>query len=83
MCSCYIMPEIQWIADTVRIVAFITAAAPVQRILNHVGEPAEPPRIVPARGPPASDDPPVDLVPHWEVLAQPSPEYVFDQQVHW
>ena len=54
---------IQPIADTVRIVAFITQAAPVQRILNHIGEPAEPPRIAPARGLPAWDDPPIDAVP--------------------
>jgi hypothetical protein len=44
-----------------RIVAFITET--VRRILTHIGEPAEPPRIAPARGPPAWDDPPVDLVP--------------------
>ena len=66
-----------------RIVAFITEAAPVQRILEHVGEPAQPPRISPARGPPAWDDPPVDLGPDWEALAQPSPEYVFNQEVQW
>jgi len=64
-----------------RIVAFITET--VRRILTHIGEPAEPPRIAPARGPPAWDDPPVDLVPDWEALAQPSPEYVFDQEVQW
>ena len=74
---------IQPIADTVRIVAFITEAAPVQRILNHIGEPAEPPRISPARGPPAWDDPPVEAVPDWDALAQPQAEYVFDQQVQW
>ena len=45
-----------------RIVAFITETA-LRRILTHIGEPAEPPRIAPARGPPAWDDPPVDLVP--------------------
>jgi len=66
-----------------RIVAFITEAAPVQRILKHVGEPPEPPRISPARGPPAWDDPPVDLGPDWEALAQASPEYVFNQEVQW
>ena len=64
-----------------RIVAFITEAAPVQRILNHSGEPAEPPRISPARGPPR--DPPVEAVPDGNALAQPQPEYVFDQQVQW
>ena len=66
-----------------RIVAFITEAAPVRRILNHIGEPAEPPRIAPARGPPAWDDPPVEAVPDWDALAQPSPEYVFNQEVQW
>ncbi len=64
-----------------RIIASMTETTPVRRILAHIGEPAELPRIAPARGPPAWDDPPVDLVPDWEVLAQPSPEYVFDQQV--
>jgi len=66
-----------------RIVAFVTEAAPVRRILNHSGEPAEPPRISPARGPPAWDDPPVEAVPDWDALAQPHPEYVFDQEVQW
>lgn len=65
------------------IVAFITEAAPVARILNHIGEPAEPPRISPARGPPTWDDPPVAAVPDWDALAQPPPEYVFDRRVQW
>jgi hypothetical protein len=58
-------------------------AAPVRRILKHVGEPAEPRRISPARGPPAWDDPAVDLGPDWEALAQASPEYVFNREVPW
>ena len=66
-----------------RIVAFSTEAAPVRRILTHIGEPAEPPRINPTRWPPAWDDPPVEAVPDWDALAQPQPEYVFDQQVQW
>jgi hypothetical protein len=67
----------------VRIAAFMAETAPVRRILNQSGEPAEPPRISPARGPPARDDPPDDLGPEWEALAQPSPEYVFNQEVQW
>jgi hypothetical protein len=66
-----------------RIVAFITETAPVQRILLVLGETAEPPRISPARGPPAWDDPPVDLGPDWDALAQPQPEYVPNQEVQW
>ena len=41
------------------------------------------PGSAPARGPPAWDDPPVEAVPDWDALAQPQPEYVFDQQVQW
>jgi hypothetical protein len=36
----------------VRIVAFIIEAAPIQQILQHIGEPLEPPVLRPARGPP-------------------------------
>ena len=53
------------------------------RVLNDIGEPAEPPRISPARGPPAWDDPPGEAVPDWDTLAQPLPKYVFDQRVQW
>ena len=66
-----------------RMIAFITEAAPVQRILTHIGEPAEPPRMAPARGPPAWAEPPVAAAPDWDTLAQPHPEYAFDQQVQW
>ena len=55
----------------------------MRRILNHIGEPAVAPPISPARGPPAWDDPPIEAVPDWDALAQPQPEYVFDQQVQW
>jgi hypothetical protein len=37
---------------TMRIIAFITEAAPVHHILDHIGEPHEPPPIHPPRGPP-------------------------------
>jgi hypothetical protein len=47
------------------------------------GEPAAPPRISPARGPPAWDDAPVEAVPDWDALTQPQPEYVFNQEVQW
>jgi len=52
-------------------------------MLNHSGEPAGPPRISPARGPPAWDDPAIEPVPEWDALAKPQPEYIFDQQVQW
>jgi len=43
----------------------------MRRILTYIGEPAEPPRISLARGPPAWDDPPVDAAPGRDALAQP------------
>ena len=65
-----------------RIVAFVTEAAPVERILTHIGEPPRPPPIAPARRPPAWDD---DLgpLPDWDLLGQPEPEVEFDQRIAW
>ena len=63
-----------------RIVAFLTESSPVQRILHHIGEPAEPPRIAPARGPPAWDDE-LEPQPDWDALAQP--ELELDQRITW
>ena len=65
-----------------RIIAFVTEASPVQRILTHLGEPAQPPPLAPARGPPAWDGL-ADAIPDWDALAQPEPEDIFDQQVQW
>jgi len=63
-------------------IAFIDEGEAIREILAHVGEPVDPPRIAPARGPPL-----------WEsagrggdadtLLAQPMPEYEFDQRVSW
>jgi len=65
-----------------RIIAFMTEAAPVQRILAHIGEPTEPPPIAPARGPPSWDD---DLapMPDFDLIAQADPGFEFDQRVSW
>jgi len=65
-----------------RIIAFVTKAAPVQRILAHIGEPNEPPPIAPARGPPGWDDD-VGPMPDWDLLKQPEPDVEFDQRVSW
>jgi hypothetical protein len=40
-----------------RILAFITAAEPVDAILNHLGLPTTPPPLSPARGPPSPNSP--------------------------
>jgi len=65
-----------------RIVAFITDAAPFERILVALGEPAKPPRISPARGPPAWEDAP-EPMPDWDLLGQPAPDVAFDQRIAW
>ena len=69
-----------------RIIAFIDDADTVRKILDHIGEPALPPRIAPARGPPlweaatasehAND-------PEWDMSAQPVSEFEFDQSIAW
>jgi hypothetical protein len=65
-----------------RIIAFVTKAAPVQRIPLALGEPTEPPPIAPARGPPGWDDDP-EPTPDWDLIAQTDPGFEFDQRVSW
>jgi hypothetical protein len=36
----------------IRLIAFITERGPIRKILTHLGEPLEPPPLLPARGPP-------------------------------
>ena len=63
-----------------KIIAFIDEGDAIKEILSHLGEPADPPRIAPAHGPPL-----------WEaagrggdgLLIQPLPEYEFDQRIAW
>jgi hypothetical protein len=72
-----------------RIIAFITEGVDVRAILEHIGEPAPPPRIASARGPPEwYQDSVEDAIDAEErlsgdPLAQPEPEYEYDQRVSW
>jgi len=71
------------------IVAFITEASAIQRILDHIGVPATPPRIAPARGPPLWEEEDSGSLrldeehSTGDPLAHPEPEYEFDQRVNW
>jgi hypothetical protein len=70
-----------------RIIAFITDGPTVRHLLTHIGEPAEPPKVSPARGPPAWDDAaaePTDdiqVFPAFDPAVQTEPDLVFDQTV--
>ena len=70
-----------------RIIAFITDASTVRKILDHLGESAQPPRIAPARGPQlweaamASEQAGND--PEWDMSAEPEPAFEFDQRIAW
>jgi hypothetical protein len=70
-----------------RIVASVTEAAPVQRILNHSDEPTTPPRIAPARRPPLSEEDDSGITSLDEgrftgdPLARPQPAHEIDQRV--
>jgi hypothetical protein len=65
-----------------RIIAFITEAAPVEQILLALGEPPRPPPITPARAPPAWNEAP-EPASDWDLVAQPEPELEFDQRIAW
>jgi hypothetical protein len=64
-----------------RIIAFINEASDVQKILDHIGESTQPPRIAPARGPPlwelAEASARAGNDPGWNT-AEPEPEIEFD-----
>ena len=67
---------------TMKIIAFIDEGEAIREILTCLGEPVDPPRIAPARGPPlweaAGQGDDTDTL-----LTQPMPEYEFDQRVGW
>ena len=73
----------------VRIIAFITHSAGMRQILNHISVESEPPPIAPARGPQlwtdcdAQQSEGTQIVPEWELPAQPAPDYEVDQRVNW
>ena len=66
-----------------RFVAFATETAPLTRILQHIGEPAKPPPLSPARGPPPAEAA-FDQSPLFDPVAPASaPDFEFDQTVTW
>ena len=72
-----------------RLIAFITEGAQTGKILDHIGVDSQAPRIAPARGPPLWDDcdaqrgEGVQIEPHWDLAAQPAPDYEIDQRITW
>ena len=78
-------------AGEMRIIAFVTDPASIKAILAHMGKPTRPPPMAPARDPPAwvSDIDTGEVIdPAGESagtdrLAQPEPEYIFDQRITW
>ncbi len=70
-----------------RIIAFINDANTVGKILNHIGESTQPPRIAPARGPPlwemATAAEQAENDQQWDQAAHPAPEIEFDQRIAW
>jgi hypothetical protein len=67
-----------------RSVAFVTDGDSLHHILEYIGASAEPPRISPARGPPAWDAE-VELEPlaQYDPVAQAEPDFQFDQTQPW
>ena len=65
-----------------RLLAFVTEGATIQRILTHIGEPAQAPMAKPARGPPYWDQEPEPGM-DWEGQMPAEPEFEFDQRISW
>jgi hypothetical protein len=62
-------------------------AGTVKKILDHIGESTQPPRIAPARGQPlweaAAAAEQAENDPQWDSSTQPAPEVEFDQRIAW
>jgi hypothetical protein len=68
------------------IIAFITAAGEVKKILEHLGVDSRSPRITPARGPPLWEQQDVSETFDANVQAElvpELPEFQFDQRIDW
>ena len=66
-----------------RIVAFTTEASPVQRILSHIGEPAEPPPKHCPHARPTRLGAEAEALQLADPIAQPEPDLQFDQTPSW
>jgi hypothetical protein len=72
-----------------RIIAFITESVALRAILEHIGEPATPRRESPQRGDRQGYDGSAEYAIDAEAclpgdpLAQPEPDYEYDQRVTW
>ena len=69
-----------------RIIAFVNDAGTVKKILDHIGESTQPPRIAPARGPPLWEAAAAEQArndPQWDWSAPPVPGIEFDQRIAW
>ncbi len=65
------------------IIASITEAVPIRRILRHIGESDRAPETALARDPPGVQSRAV-LTPDHDISAlEPTPEFDFDQTVNW
>lgn len=69
--------------NEMRLIAFVTEREPVVRILSAIGEPTQPPRVAPARGPPRPSESVAEPIPAWDEFAQPTPEFQFNQTLSW
>jgi hypothetical protein len=66
-----------------RIIAFVTDTPSVRRVLEHLGEPTQPPRTMPPRGPPLGAAP-KDQTPALDPIEpEPAPEFEADQTLSW
>ncbi len=56
----------------------------MKKILEHIGESTQPPRIAPVRGPPLWEAAePAGNDPLWDASTQPGPEFEFNQRIAW
>lgn len=65
-----------------KIIAFINEKDEVQKILKHMGEPTEPPKLAKARDQPLWEMQTSDIE-EFDPMAQVMPDYEFDPRIVW
>ncbi len=65
------------------IISFVIDTASVTRILEHIGEPAKPPRLSPARAPPIGEQSFAQTPLFDPLVPAPDSAFVVDQRITW
>ncbi len=78
-----VSPLCPYCGQQIQLIAFVTDPHSIRRILEHLGEPTQPPPLSQPRGPPEWAQPIDQTAPFDPAAGQPEPAFEFDQTISW